>query len=200
MVDDNRTKIYCVIDETGSMSGLVSEVVQGFNNFMNEQQDLGIDDRVEVSLKFFNTEEVRKVHDWVPLDDVTRLEPEDYNPNACTPLLDVVGDSINELGKDLANIPEHERPGNVLFFVFTDGRENSSREYSWDQVRDMIETQQETYNWEFLFAEAGPDSWGQGERLGTKSVRHQKGAEGVKASYDSYSQVAADARSKVSEE
>ena len=68
-----------------------------------------------------------------------------------TALLDAVGRSIQETGARLAALPEAERPGLVVFVVMTDGHENASREYTLEQVREMIAHQQDAYQWKFTF-------------------------------------------------
>ena len=44
--------------------------------------------------------------------------------------------------------------------------ENSSREFTYGRVKEMIEYQREKYNWEFMFMGANIDVASEGSRLG----------------------------------
>jgi hypothetical protein len=65
---------------------------------------------------------------------------------------------------------EPDRPGLVIFVIMTDGRENSSREFTNSQVKKMIEIQQTKYNWHFTFLGAGPDAFAEAGRLGIDAM------------------------------
>lgn len=45
-----------------------------------------------------------------------------------------------------------------MFVIIADGEENSSREYSADQVKAMIQKERERYGWEFIFLGANIDA------------------------------------------
>jgi len=54
---------------------------------------------------------------------------------------------------------EAERPGLVIFVITTDGLENSSVEFSLEQVREMIERQQADYAWQVTYRGANQDAF-----------------------------------------
>ena len=83
-----------------------------------------------------------------------------------TALLDAVGRAINETGERLAKMNEQDRPGLVIFVIMTDGLENSSREFTKSQVKEMIEEQQSKYNWHFTFLGADQDAFAEAGGLG----------------------------------
>ena len=62
------------------------------------------------------------------------------------------------MGKRLETIPEDDRPGSVIFAIFTDGHENASQRFTWAQVSERIKHQREVYKWEFLFLGANQDA------------------------------------------
>lgn len=68
-----------------------------------------------------------------------------------------VGMTINHVGQKLASMPEEERPEKVIFTIVTDGAENSSKEFDWETVRNMIKHQREKYSWVFTFLGANID-------------------------------------------
>ncbi len=54
-------------------------------------------------------------------------------PRGSTALLDAQGRTIVELGRELAALPETERPSKVIVVTLTDGLENASKEYNLDR-------------------------------------------------------------------
>ena len=66
-------------------------------------------------------------------------------------------------------MPEAERPGKVIVTIVTDGMENSSREYTYDQVKNMIEEQKNKYSWTFIFIGANIDAAAVGSQIGVDS-------------------------------
>ena len=85
--------------------------------------------------------------------------------------MDAIGDTINIVGNRLSNTPEEERPSHVIFVITTDGYENASKEYARDQIKRMIEHQQEKYSWEFLFLGAGIDAYEEAYSIGIGGMR-----------------------------
>ena len=69
-----------------------------------------------------------------------------------------MGRLISALGERLAAKPEAERPEHVIVAIFTDGLENASKEFTQGKVAEMVKTQQEQFNWKFLFSGANQDA------------------------------------------
>ena len=90
-------------------------------------------------------------------------------PRGGTALLDAVGRLITEVGEQLSALPEHERPGQVICLIMTDGMENSSRTWTWDAVKRLITQQREVYGWEFIFLGADIDAIAVASRMGMDS-------------------------------
>ena len=53
-----------------------------------------------------------------------------------------------------------------MFVIVTDGEENSSHEFTRDQIRMMVEHQQSAYNWQFTFLAANQDAFAAGGSMG----------------------------------
>ena len=83
-----------------------------------------------------------------------------------TALLDAVGRAINETGERLAKMAEAARPSLVIFVVMTDGQENSSKEFNKSQIKEMIERQQNDYDWHFTFLGANQDAFAEAGGMG----------------------------------
>lgn len=153
MTDMNKTEVIAIIDKSGSMWPAVHDTICGFNGFIDTQR------RAEgscfISLYQFSTGPVLRCYEGVNVINVRQLTSEDYAPGGGTALLDAVGTAINETGFRLAQLPEDERPGQVIFLIITDGCENSSVEFKVSQVREMVTHQTEKYNWRFVFMGSG---------------------------------------------
>jgi uncharacterized protein YegL len=163
MTNPNYTHWHLIVDRSGSMAAVRSDAQGGINTAFEEQRRLP--GKLSVSLTQFDTE-VDTLADFTDIADV-----EDYTllPRGATALLDAVGEAIVKTGERLAQMPEDERPANVLVQIVTDGNENSSKDWDLPKVREMIRKQQDEYGWIFSFIGAGDHAW-MGREMGTHSV------------------------------
>ncbi|MFH5803803.1 VWA domain-containing protein [Alienimonas sp. DA493] len=155
------TEIVVVLDRSGSMQAMKTEAEGGLATFVAEQKAQEGDARF--TLAIFDDR-----YDVV-LDRVDLREAPDrftLEPRGMTALLDAVGRTIDNVGRALAETPEPERPGAVLFCVVTDGGENASQDYTGDRIKQMVEEQTNKYSWQFTFLGAGPDVFAQGQQMG----------------------------------
>ena len=111
------------------------------------------------------------IHDRVPLDKISDMNRDEYYVRGCTALLDAVGGAVHHIGNVHKYAREEDRPEHTLFVITTDGMENASRYYTYDQVRQMIERQKEKYGWEFLFLGANIDAAREAARFGIQEDR-----------------------------
>lgn len=160
---ENLTSINVIIDQSGSMAGLTSDTIGGFNKFLSDQKD--VPGEALFTLCTFNTD-YRLVYDCVKLADVPALDDKIYRPGGGTALLDAMGATIETVGQKLNSMPEEDRPSKVLFLIMTDGEENSSRRFSAAQIKEMVSHQTEKYNWNFIFMGANIDAFTAGDSLG----------------------------------
>lgn len=139
--------VFC-IDESGSMYSSSNEVVSGFKKMIDEQRAIK-DGKVTVSLYRFND----KVTENFLGKDINEIEDFEYNPSSVTKMNDGIGTAIDNVGKWLYEKDKNgeEMPGKTIFVLFTDGMENSSREYTLKQIQDKIKEQTEKYSWEFVY-------------------------------------------------
>lgn len=181
------TEIAYILDRSGSMTPMTEAAIAGFNEFLKEQRDAPGD--ANLSLLLFDNEFLKP---WVrtPLKEVSELTTETYVPRGSTALLDAIGMTIDELGKQLADEPEERRPGKVIVAIFTDGYENSSREYSLKKIHKMITHQRKSYQWEFLFLGANEDAIATASQMGidrSMASRSKFSGQGVRSSSKSFS-------------
>ncbi len=149
------TEIAYILDRSGSMQPMVESAITGFNSFLKDQQETP--GEANFTLVLFDDEYLLHA-DRSPLTDVRPLDASSYVPRGCTALLDAIGRTINNIGKQLAKTPEKDRPGKVIIAIYTDGYENASTDYTAEKIRKMIRHQTENYGWEFLFLAANEDA------------------------------------------
>jgi len=189
-MDSNLTELVFVLDRSGSMSGLESDTIGGFNGMLAKQKaepgecrltTVLFDDRIEL------------LHDRLDIRGVSELTARDYYVRGATALLDAVGAAIQKIVAVQTRSGESVRAGKVLFVITTDGMENSSRDYSHGQIKKMIEHQKEENSWEFLFLGANIDAVSVASRIGIGRDRAQsyyQDSEGVWLNYQSVSSAA----------
>jgi len=136
-----------VIDRSESMSSLRSKVIEATNKLIADQQKTG--GQAFLSLATFGGS-VSMVADAVPVAQIQPLTEESYAPFGGTALNDGVGLSIQAIGKHAV------RRSRVLIAIVTDGEENSSRQFSISDVRDMVGYRRASHDWQFIFI--GPAS------------------------------------------
>lgn len=158
------TDITFVVDRSGSMQSIREDAEGGVNSFIREQQEQP--GEANLTLVQFDTR-YDFVFRGIP---VQKAHPYVLKPRGSTALLDAVGRAIIETGDRLRAMDESQRPGLVVFVIVTDGQENSSREFSREKIREMIEHQQNVYNWKFTFLAANQDAFAEGRQLGIDSA------------------------------
>ena len=186
---NNITELVFILDRSGSMSGLESDTIGGFNAMIEKQKKM--DGKCFVSTVLFdNDSEV--IHDRVELEKVKPMTDRDYTVRGCTALLDAVGGAIKHIG----NIHKYARvedvPENTMFVITTDGMENASHIYNRSQVKAMIERQKQKYGWEFVFVAANIDAVETASNFGideSRAVNYHADAKGTACLYENVSEV-----------
>ena len=149
------TELVFILDRSGSMSGLETDTIGGFNS-MIEKQKREAGEALVSTVLFANDSTV--IHDRLPLSEVPPLTEKEYFTCGCTALLDAVGGAIHHIGNIHKYARREDVPEKTMFIITTDGYENASRRYDYERVRRMIERQKEKYGWEFLFLGANIDA------------------------------------------
>lgn len=161
-MNNNLTEIVCIIDRSGSMASITNDAIGGFNTFLAEQKKLPGEARL--TLVLFDHEYLVPV-DNQPLDKVEELTASTYVPRGSTALMDAIGRAITTVGERLAKTEEAQRPGQVVVVILTDGFENASQEYTRTRVAEMIQHQQEKYNWRFVYLGVNVDAFKEASSL-----------------------------------
>ena len=146
-INNNITELVFILDRSGSMAGLESDTVGGFNAMIEKQK--GQEGECFVSTVLFD-DESEVLHDRIKLESVPKMTDRDYTVRGCTALIDAIGGAIHHIGNIHKYARNEDVPEHTLFVITTDGMENSSHRYSADKVKRMIERQKERYGWEFM--------------------------------------------------
>lgn len=158
-----KSMLFVLLDESGSMGNLRSDVISGINTFIEDQRKLP--DPAVVAIANFGTHlpgGLKFVRTMTDLREVKPLTETDFAPNGGTPLLDATGKSIVALDADWAR----EKPDRCIFVTFTDGQENSSQEYTVGKIKSLIESREKSGLWSFIFLGANIDSFQVGAAMG----------------------------------
>lgn len=145
---NNLTEMVFILDKSGSMSGLEQDTIGGFNSMLKRQKKEEGEALVTTVL-FDNNYEL--LHERLNIQNVNFLSQEEYFVGGSTALLDAIGRTISRISKSISESSEQFRPGKVIFVIITDGMENSSKEFTFRKIKDMIELKKSKYAWDFIF-------------------------------------------------
>jgi hypothetical protein len=172
MTNPNLSHLVFLLDRSGSMQSIKSDVIGGFHAFLTEQR--ATDGQCAVTLAQFD-HEYEVVYQGIPLDQVPPLA---LSPRGRTALLDSMGKLITDTVAEIDALPEEDKPGTVVVAIMTDGLENASGEWRRPDIKALVEQQTNERGWEFLYMGADQDAVEVGEGLGVKaeqSVTYAKG-------------------------
>lgn len=157
-----RVLVNVILDKSGSMASKLNDVIQGFNAYVD---GLGQEDKVDYlfSLTLFDTQ-VAYRDVTLPLAQIKKLDARSYVPGGNTALNDAIGITVRKVDADRPQVDK------VVTVIMTDGEENSSREWTHDAVKALIDQKEKEGNWTFVFLGAAPDAWDQGKSLGIRAA------------------------------
>ncbi|WP_420612703.1 ARPP-1 family domain-containing protein [Candidatus Spongiisocius sp.] len=192
------TKIWFLLDRSGSMGSLTQDVIGGFNTFTAEQSTEPGSAHLTL-VQFDSQDPFEVIHDAVRIDEVPELTTETYSPRGSTPLLDAIGELIEHADRRIEARSRGDRPvEDQLVVIFSDGLENASRRYNRAAIAELIRERQEAA-WEFVFMGANQDSYLEAGRIGfaRESISNFAADErGTSAAFESISRATREYRGK----
>ncbi len=180
-------EVVFILDRSGSMSGMEADTIGGFNAMLDKQKAES-DNVIWSTVLFDHDHEV--IHNRVPVDKVQPLTEDAYYVRGSTALLDAIGRAIHHIAMCHKYGKVCDVPQKTLFVITTDGMENSSVEYSYRKVKQMIEREKEEYGWEFMFLGANMDAVSVASRMGidaSRSATFVNDGEGIRKNYAAFS-------------
>ena len=193
----NKTELIFILDRSGSMAGLESDTIGGFNATISDQKKIEGETRVTTIL-FDNFFEV--LHDRIDLQALGSLTEKDYFVRGSTALYDAMALGINKITNVQKQTKEASRADKVIMVIITDGYENASRETSGPVLHKMIEECKKS-GWEFLFLGADIDAQAAAGAIGIDANRasnYVKDARGLGVQYESLNYAIRNYRSNAS--
>ncbi|SOB90823.1 hypothetical protein SAMN05880501_101217 [Ureibacillus xyleni] len=151
------TELVFILDRSGSMAGLEADTIGGYNSMLKKQKEA--EGEAFVTTVLFN-HDYETLHNRLDVNSVAPLTGKDYEVGGTTALLDAIGTTIHKI--------KGQSSEQVLFVITTDGMENSSCEFNYQEIKKLIEQQKEL-GWQFIFLGANIDAIGTASDLGIDS-------------------------------
>lgn len=164
------TELVFILDKSGSMAGLETDTIGGYNTMLKKQQM--VDGECQITTVLFDND-YELLHDRIDIRAVSPITKKEYQIGGSTALLDAMGRTIQKIDNAQKHTAEEYRAEKVMFVIITDGEENSSREFSLRKVKALIKRQKEKYAWEFIFLGANIDAVQTASSFGIASDRAQ---------------------------
>jgi hypothetical protein len=160
MTRSDLTHIYFLLDRSGSMQSIKSDIEGGFAAFVEEQRR-GTGECRATLAQFDDVYEL--VYADRPIADVPPL---DLQPRNMTALHDAMGRMVTDAGRTLDAMKADERPGTVIVAIMTDGMENASKEWTGASIKGLVNQQSNVFGWTFMYMGADQDAIEVGASLG----------------------------------
>lgn len=165
-ITPKETHYLLILDESGSMSSVKRDTLNGLNEQINTIKSLDEkypDQDYFISIIKFD-DEITPLFENIPASQVRNLTDEDYKPDGMTRLYDAIGSSVNNLNKRIKDkVASGE--ASALVVILTDGAENHSTEYKHSDPRDRAKIIRELLAgfesngmWTFTFMGANQDA------------------------------------------
>lgn len=172
----DRTDITVILDRSGSMASIAQQTVDGFAAFLAKQKQLPGDCRL--SLVQFDTLYERVYEDKA----IAKVPPLQLIPRGGTALLDAIGRTIVDKAQALQLEGKRSTPRRIMIVIITDGQENSSREFTREQVFALTKQYTAQHDWQFVYLGANQDAIQVAAQVGIDSaaaMTYQAGARGT---------------------
>jgi uncharacterized protein YegL len=152
--------IRIVLDRSGSMSGSQKVTMEALNTYLKElKKERGIN--ASLTLSTFDSISIDIPISRVSIKTLKSFPADILKPRGGTPLFDAIGLAIH----DLENIIETSDDNKVLVIV-TDGLENASKEYTFENISSKIKEKEEA-GWLIIYLGADHDAFRQSNSLNT---------------------------------
>ena len=188
LMKNNLTELVFILDKSGSMSGLESDTIGGFNSMLQKQKAVEGECRITTVL-FDDSYEL--LHDRIDIRAVNAMSEKEYQIGGSTALIDAIGRTIHKIENAQKNSSDEYRAAKVMFVIITDGEENASCEYSTAKVKEQIEQQTKKQGWEFVFLGANIDAVQTAGRFGiapTRAMNYVPDSKGTALTFEAMSE------------
>lgn len=143
---DNLHELVFVVDQSASIEDSIDELTKAFKSVMAKQKKVPCDTNVTVSVY---GSDFKTVYDAKPIAKINCKEAL-FDPSGVCPFLDSAAKTIDDVGARLSETEEADRPAKVIVTLLVFGRDNASKKHTYEQLKDMIYLQSNTYKWKFF--------------------------------------------------
>lgn len=155
-----KTLVNFILDKSGSMCSVSDATISGFNEYINTLKKDG--NEYDFSLTLFDTE-VSEKYVSKPLKSIDELDKKSYVTDGMTALYDAVCKTVKGVKKSVS------KGTKVLTVIMTDGQENSSKEYTEKNMKELVKELEATKLWSFIYLGANQDAWANAGAWGLSS-------------------------------
>jgi uncharacterized protein YegL len=190
----NITELVFILDKSGSMSGLESDTIGGYNAMLKKQQEES-GEAIVTTVLFDDNYEL--LHDRINIHGICPITEKEYFVEGSTALLDAIGRTIHKTSNAQRHTLEAQRADKIMFVITTDGMENASCEYTYEKIKEMVEHQKEKYGWEFIFMGANIEAVSTAAKFGINADRaanYNADGKGTRLNYKAISHVVSELR------
>ena len=177
-----------ILDESGSMQPNLKSTIDGCNENLNIirglQEENKDTQRYLTSIYAFqsgnSSRPARYIRKNEPIDRVSDITTNEYQPWGGTPLLDAIGSTIS----DLMNAAQTHEDAIASITIITDGEENSSVHYSYADIARLIAQVKEMgWNINLIGANIDVDALAKSVNI-DNTMKFQSTAQGTKVAMD----------------
>ncbi len=170
-----------LLDRSGSMNSCRQATVEGINDFIKTvNADPG--EGHWTFLQFDDRDHARGAGEEFPHAvfshlreyEVPLVEEKDFIPRGGTALVDAVCATVHRIKDWYLSLPKEGQP-RVLIVIVTDGQENSSKEHTTEQMRELLGEVQGKLKFEFVFLGANQDAFHEATSRGIQPTSYQMG-------------------------
>ena len=128
--------------------GHVEEALKALRSFVSAVKKTNKEIRVS-AISFNDGEEIKIVNQPIEKVKLPKLGAGAKANGACT-MLDKTSKLMDDIGVRLTNTPEEERPSRIILTILVFGRDNASKNCTYERLREMIALQRDVYKWKFF--------------------------------------------------
>lgn len=154
----SKTHIAFVLDMSGSMGTIEEATKEGTAQYIKTLKKDSPESRFNLTI--FDT----VFEKWIVDTPMSEIKPnkaiENYKPRGMTALMDAVGKTVSEME------PKVTKDDKAVVVVMTDGQENSSKEFTREQIFKLVKKLEKKGNWTFVYLGANVDAYAEAQKYG----------------------------------
>lgn len=144
-----------VLDRSGSMASIWQSTMTGVNEYINMAKRDAVANGVKSYLSLLKfDDQFLTVYDRMPIAEVPTIDANVEGPRGGTALYDAIGKAVNGIKAHLVG-REASDDVDVTITIFTDGEENSSKEFKHADITALLKDVQDRFKWTITYVGAG---------------------------------------------